>query len=104
MLQTDTEKPTPRLRDPALLVISLALAPLITVKPPLNRWIAMFILYIGFSLISFGVARQLRDWIEKAQFVEYDRHLGALLGLVKGIVICLLRDLDEPVLLDTFNA
>ena len=70
--------------------LSLAIAPLITVKPPLNRWIAMFALYIGFSFLSFAVARQVRDWIEKAQFVEYDRHLGALLGLVKGTVICLL--------------
>lgn len=69
--------------------LSLAVAPLITVKPPLNRWIAMFGLYLGFSFVSFAAARSLREWIEKAKFVEYDRHLGGLFGLVKGGVFCL---------------
>ena len=69
--------------------LSLAVAPLITVKPPLNRWIAMFALYLVFSFASFAAARNLREWIEKAKFVEYDRHLGGLFGLVKGGVFCL---------------
>lgn len=69
--------------------LSLAVAPLITVKPPLNRWIAMFGLYLVFSFASFAAARNLREWIEKAKFVEYDRHLGGLFGLVKGGVFCL---------------
>lgn len=67
--------------------LSLALAPMITVEPPLNRWIAMFILYIGFSFLSFSVARQLRGWIEKAEFVEFDQHLGAIVGLLKGAIL-----------------
>ena len=69
--------------------LSLAVAPLITVKPPLNRWIAMFGLYLVFSFASFAAARNLREWIEKAKFVEYDRHLGGLFGLIKGGVFCL---------------
>lgn len=69
--------------------LSLAVAPLITVKPPLNRWIAMFALYLVFSFASFAAARNLREWIEKAKFVEYDRHLGGLFGLIKGGVFCL---------------
>jgi membrane protein required for colicin V production len=32
----------------------------------------------------------LNDSIEKAKFGEYNRHLGAILGFVKGVVICLL--------------
>ena len=59
-------------------------------KPPLDRWIAMLVLYMGFSFLSFGVARVLRGWIEKAKFVEYDRHLGGLFGFVKGVLICLM--------------
>jgi membrane protein required for colicin V production len=69
--------------------LSLSLAPLITVKPPLNRWIAMFILYIGFSFACFAAARTLKDWIEKSRYSEYDRHLGSLLGFAKGVLACL---------------
>ncbi len=69
--------------------LSLAIAPYITVKPPLNRWLAMFGLYVFFSFLSFAVARWLKKWIEKAQFVEYDRHLGSVFGFVKGVVIVL---------------
>jgi membrane protein required for colicin V production len=70
--------------------LSPLIAPLLgDVKPPLNRWIAMFILYLGFSFLTYWVARQLRAWIEKARFVEYDRHLGALFGFVKGVTFCL---------------
>ncbi len=69
--------------------LSSAIAPYIAVKPPLNRWLAMFGLYMLFSFLSFGVARVLRGWIEKAQFVEYDRHLGSVFGLIKGVVFVL---------------
>lgn len=68
---------------------SLAIAPFIKVKEPLNRWIAMFLLYIVFSFLAFAVARQLSNWIEKAQFSEYDRHLGAVVGFAKGVIFCL---------------
>ncbi|MBA3313161.1 MAG: CvpA family protein [Planctomycetota bacterium] len=63
---------------------SLAIAPLIKVDPPLNRWIAMFVLYIGASFVSFAVARTVRKTLESWQFVEYDKHLGAIFGFVKG--------------------
>jgi len=69
--------------------LSLSLAPWITVKPPLNRWIAMFILYIGFSFACFAAARSLKDWIEKSRYSEYDRHLGSLLGFAKGVLFSL---------------
>lgn len=74
--------------------LSLQLAPTIRgifpqATPPLDRWISMLILYMGFSFLSFGVARVLRGWIEKAKFVEYDRHLGGIFGFVKGVIVCL---------------
>ena len=68
---------------------SLGLAPYIGVRPPLNRWIAMLVLYLVLSFLAFATARKLRDWIERARFVEYDRHLGAIFGFVKGVTICL---------------
>jgi len=63
--------------------------PQINVEQPLKHWIAMFVLYIGFSLGSFMVARIMNSWMEKAKFKDFDRHLGGLLGLVKGVVIAL---------------
>jgi membrane protein required for colicin V production len=69
--------------------LSQAIAPYITVKPPLNRWLAMFGLYIFFSFLSFAAARSLKKWIDKAQFEEYDRHLGSIFGFVKGLVFVL---------------
>ncbi|HIE95702.1 MAG TPA: CvpA family protein [Fuerstia sp.] len=66
-----------------------SIEPMINVEQPLKHWISMFILYLGFSLGSFMVARILNSWLEKAKFKDFDRHLGGLLGLVKGVVICL---------------
>ena len=64
---------------------SLALAPMIKLDPPLNRWVAMFVLYMGASFVSFGAARAVRKTLENWQFVEYDKHLGAIFGFVKGV-------------------
>ena len=44
--------------------LSAALAPFIRVEPPLNQWIAMLILYLGFSFVSFGIARVAHEMIE----------------------------------------
>lgn len=69
---------------------SLAIAPLIKLDPPLNRWVAMFVLYIGASFVSFAAARAIRRSLEKWQFVEYDKHLGAIFGFAKGAAIGLI--------------
>jgi len=69
--------------------LSVSVAPYINVEPPLNRWLAMLGIYLGFSFICFAVARVLRDLIEKIKFQEYDRHLGALFGFIKGTIISL---------------
>lgn len=69
--------------------LSLQLAPVINVQPPLNRWIAMLVIYIGFSFVSFTLARSLKSAIDSMKFNEFDRHLGAVLGLLKGILFSL---------------
>lgn len=61
----------------------------INVEQPLRHWIAMLILYLAFSLGSFMLARILNSWMEKAKLKDFDRHLGGLLGLVKGGVIAM---------------
>jgi uncharacterized membrane protein required for colicin V production len=69
--------------------MSSVLAPFIRVEPPLNGWIAMLVLYLGFSFVCFGIARVLHEAIEKMRIEALDRHLGALLGLVKGAMFSL---------------
>ncbi|QDT39140.1 CvpA family protein [Stratiformator vulcanicus] len=70
--------------------LSPVIAPIIGVEPPLNRWIAMFIIYIGASFVSFAIARSMHSALEKAKFVEFDRHLGGIFGFVKGTAFALL--------------
>jgi len=65
---------------------SLLIAPHIGLKAPLNRWISMLLLYFVFSFASFAAARALREGLEKAKFQDFDRHLGALFGLAKGVI------------------
>ena len=65
---------------------STKIASSIPVQAPLNKWIAMAILYIGLSFVCFYLAKQLKGLIEKAKFQEYDRHLGGILGFLKGVL------------------
>ncbi len=69
--------------------LSAIVAPYIGIEPPLGRWIAMLVIYLGFSFICFAAARGLRSMIEKMKFEEYDRHVGAIFGFVKGAVLSL---------------
>lgn len=88
--------------------ISVQLAPKIRemfpqVEPPLDRWIAMFVLYMGFAFLSFALARVLRGWLEKAKFEDFDKHLGGILGFVKGIIICIVLTFFAVTLSDSMR-
>lgn len=63
--------------------------PAIAVDPPLRKWIAMAIVYIGLCLGVFLAAGMLRNWLEKAKLNDFDRHLGSILGLSIGVVVCM---------------
>ena len=63
--------------------------PHIPLEEPLRHWAAVGLVYLGLSLVVFLAARQLRGWVEKARFVEYDRHWGTILGIVKGVALML---------------
>lgn len=69
--------------------LSLFVTPHIKLDPPLNRWVAMLLIYVAFSFGCFAIARTLRGWLEEAKFQEFDKHLGAVLGLAKGVAIAL---------------
>jgi uncharacterized membrane protein required for colicin V production len=55
-------------------------------KPPLNRLWAMLAVYAVVSMVVYLFIRSLRESLEKLKLVEFDRHLGALLGGVKGVL------------------
>jgi uncharacterized membrane protein required for colicin V production len=64
-------------------------SPLVNLEPPLNQWVVMFVAYLFFSFLSFGFARLINSALEKAELKEYNKHLGAIFGLVKGAALCL---------------
>jgi uncharacterized membrane protein required for colicin V production len=55
-------------------------------EPPLNRVFSLITMYMLVSLGVYLIARSLRESIEKTKLVEFDRHLGALLGGIKGVL------------------
>jgi membrane protein required for colicin V production len=66
-----------------------AIEPMIGVAPPLKQWIAMLVVYVGLCGVSFVAAGMLSSWMEKAKVIDFDKHLGGVLGLVKGVIICM---------------
>lgn len=58
-------------------------------QPPLNRLFALVTIYILVSLTVYLFFRSFREGVEKAQLTEFDRHLGAILGGVKGVIVTL---------------
>ncbi len=69
---------------------SKVIGPHINLPQPTNQWAVMFITYLLASLVAFGFARTLNGWIEKLQMKEYNRHLGAVFGLLKGALLVLI--------------
>ncbi len=58
--------------------------------PPWNTFIAMLVLYLGTSLGIWIVYRFLSEFIDRLRLKEFDRQIGALLGLAKGVVLCVI--------------
>ncbi len=61
----------------------------IPLAQPLKHWAALAAVYAGISLVVFLLARTIRGWLEKVKFIEYDRHWGAILGAIKGVILVL---------------
>lgn len=70
-------------------VMAPSIEPMLAVDEPLRHWIAMAIVYLGLCLGSFVAASILTSWLERMKLRDFDRHLGALLGLLKGVIICM---------------
>ncbi|MFH5806438.1 CvpA family protein [Alienimonas sp. DA493] len=82
---------------------SLAIAPYLKIDPPLNRWVSMLLLYVACSFVCFAVARAMQNGLEKAKFEDYDRHLGGLVGLLKGAGIAVVLTFFAVTLSETLR-
>jgi membrane protein required for colicin V production len=75
------------------------LATVIKTGEPWNTFLAMLILYVGTSLAIWIAFRFVRDFIDRLKLKEFDRQLGALLGLAKGALLCVIVTLFAVTLL-----
>jgi len=66
------------------------LAPYISQQEPWNHFLAMLILFLATSLVIWLVFRLVARFIDRVKLKEFDRQMGALFGLAKGVLFCLL--------------
>lgn len=64
-------------------------AGLVPAEPPWNQFIAMAVLYLGSSLLIWLAFGAVRRNIERMQLKEFDRQAGALVGALKGALLCM---------------
>jgi membrane protein required for colicin V production len=72
------------------LKFSVSLAPIFSKQEPWNRFVAMLVLYIVTSVAVWMVFRLVSELIDKIKLHQFDRQLGAILGLAKGVLFALL--------------
>lgn len=68
--------------------LSPSLAKHIAQPEPLNRFIAMLVIYLATALAIWLVFRKVSQIIERVQLKEFDRQVGALFGAAKGVLLC----------------
>lgn len=56
--------------------------------PPLDIGLAMLLLFLGTSIVVWVGFNLVSEAIEKVKLKEFDRQIGALLGLAKGVLLC----------------
>lgn len=71
----------------------------INADPPWNRFLAMLILFVGTSLVIWVGFRMVSSTIDRLRLKEFDRQIGALFGLAKGALYCILVTLFAVTLL-----
>ncbi len=68
---------------------SADLAPYFGTQVPLNRFVAMLVLYGVTSLGIWFTFRVISGWLDRCRLKEFDRHVGGLFGAAKGILLCI---------------
>lgn len=64
-------------------------APFIGAEPPWDYCIAMLILYASTALTIWLFFRVIAGLINRVQLRDFDRQMGALFGLTRGVLYCL---------------
>jgi membrane protein required for colicin V production len=72
----------------AALRFSTQLAPVFGDSAPLNRFAAMFAIYVGTSFIIWTLFRLIAGVIDKVRLESFDKQLGATFGFAKGVLLC----------------
>ena len=67
---------------------SARLAPYFSTHEPWNRFLAMLVLYVATAAGIWLAFRLVARVIDRVQLKEFDRQLGALFGLAKGVLYC----------------
>jgi membrane protein required for colicin V production len=65
------------------------LAPWFGAHEPWNRFVAALILFLLTSMLIWMAFRQVSKFINRVKLQEWDKQVGALFGLVKGVFLCL---------------
>lgn len=68
---------------------SSSLAPILSRQEPWNRWLAMLIIFVLCSLVVWLVFQAIAKWLQKIRLEGFDRQMGAIFGLIKGVLFCL---------------
>ena len=68
---------------------SAQVAPYIYGQAPWNRFLAMLILFLVTSLVVWLLFRLVAGFIDRLKLKEFDRQMGALFGVAKGVLFCL---------------
>lgn len=73
----------------AALKFSDSLAPMLSQQAPFNRFLAMLVIFLVSSLVIWIAFRFVSKFIEQVKLKDFDRQVGALFGLFKGVLACL---------------
>jgi membrane protein required for colicin V production len=67
---------------------SAPLAPYFSATEPWNRFLAMLVLYVLTSLAIWLLFRMVSGIVDRIKLKEFDRQMGAMFGLAKGVLLC----------------
>jgi membrane protein required for colicin V production len=69
---------------------STPLASYFSAHAPWNRFLAMLVLYMATAIAIWLLFRLVSGVIDRVQLKEFDRQLGTLFGLAKGVLYCVI--------------
>lgn len=64
------------------------LAPHLNADPRWNKYLAMLVIYVGTSFAVWMAFRYVSGAIDRVKLREFDRQMGGLVGLGKGVLLC----------------